>query len=91
MCKDKNGVARCCPNEKVAYHNLSRDMNTAAGVIIFRQLEQSPIEYLLLQTSYGKHHWAPPKGHLKEGELPLQAAERETQEEAGLERSDFGI
>lgn len=33
----------------------------AAGFIIFRQV-QSKIEYLLLQTSYGRHHWTPPKG-----------------------------
>lgn len=32
----------------------------AAGFIIFRRLQQ--IEYLLLQTSYGIHHWTPPKG-----------------------------
>jgi bis(5'-nucleosidyl)-tetraphosphatase len=41
-------------------------MSAAAGFIIFRQVEQNPIEYLLLQTSYGEHHWTPPKGeHLK--------------------------
>ena len=33
----------------------------AAGFIIFRRLERNPIEYLLLQTSYGEHHWTPPK------------------------------
>lgn len=38
------------------------DMSVAAGFIIFRQLKQNPIEYLLLQTSYGEHHWTPPKG-----------------------------
>ena len=38
-------------------------MSAAAGFIIFRQLAQkSSIEYLLLQTSYGEHHWTPPKG-----------------------------
>ncbi|CAB1315424.1 unnamed protein product [Coregonus sp. 'balchen'] len=39
----------------------------ACGFIVFRRLSQSSvpqhnIEYLLLQTSYGKHHWTPPKG-----------------------------
>ena len=34
----------------------------AAGFVIFRRLERNPIEYLLLQTSYGEHHWTPPKG-----------------------------
>ncbi len=37
-------------------------MTAAAGFIIFRQTGQAPIEYLLLQTSYGEHHWTPPKG-----------------------------
>lgn len=41
----------------------------ACGLIIYRRLQSSPsskaadsIEYLLLQTSYGTHHWTPPKG-----------------------------
>ncbi|CAF3411117.1 unnamed protein product [Rotaria socialis] len=61
----------------------------AAGFIIFRRLERNPIEYLLLQTSYGEHHWTPPKGHLDDGESALQAAERETKEEAGLDKNDL--
>ncbi|CAF4602394.1 unnamed protein product [Rotaria sp. Silwood1] len=65
------------------------DMSAAAGFIIFRQVEQKPIEYLLLQTSYGEHHWTPPKGHLDNDESPLQAAERETKEEAGLDKNDL--
>ncbi|XP_029549127.1 bis(5'-nucleosyl)-tetraphosphatase [asymmetrical] isoform X1 [Salmo trutta] len=61
----------------------------ACGFIVFRQLAQSSpppdnIEYLLLQTSYGKHHWTPPKGHVDPGEDDLTTALRETQEEAGL-------
>jgi bis(5'-nucleosidyl)-tetraphosphatase len=35
----------------------------AAGLIIYRRLSGA-IEYLLLQTSYGDHHWTPPKGML---------------------------
>ena len=38
------------------------DMSAAAGFIIFRRIGQAPVEYLLLQTSYGEHHWTPPKG-----------------------------
>lgn len=39
----------------------------ACGLIVFRLLgncvpPKDNIEYLLLQTSYGKHHWTPPKG-----------------------------
>ncbi|CAF3863326.1 unnamed protein product [Rotaria magnacalcarata] len=36
----------------------------SAGFIIFRRLEQNPIEYLLLQTPIGKQHWTPPKGKI---------------------------
>lgn len=57
----------------------------AAGLIIFRKpTKQSPIEYLLLQTSYGEHHWTPPKGHCDKGENQLETAIRETVEEANL-------
>ncbi|XP_074851956.1 bis(5'-nucleosyl)-tetraphosphatase [asymmetrical] [Carettochelys insculpta] len=71
----------------------------ACGLIIYRRLQTaSPsskvgdsIEYLLLQTSYGTHHWTPPKGHVDPGEDDLQTALRETQEEAGLNVSQFTL
>ncbi|XP_062867451.1 bis(5'-nucleosyl)-tetraphosphatase [asymmetrical] isoform X1 [Trichomycterus rosablanca] len=60
----------------------------ACGFIIFRRLAQlsypDNVEYLLLQTSYGEHHWTPPKGHVDPGEDDLTTAWRETEEEAGL-------
>lgn len=39
----------------------------ACGLVVFRLLANcvpplDNIEYLLLQTSYGEHHWTPPKG-----------------------------
>ena len=37
----------------------------AAGFMIFRKFQDS-IEYLILQTSYGTHHWTPPKGRFNE-------------------------
>lgn len=36
-------------------------VKVAAGFVIFRRIT-GRIEYLLLQTSYGIHHWTPPKG-----------------------------
>ncbi|XP_034388189.1 bis(5'-nucleosyl)-tetraphosphatase [asymmetrical] [Cyclopterus lumpus] len=61
----------------------------ACGFIVFRRLAgctppPDGIEYLLLQTSYGKHHWTPPKGHVDPDEEDLTTALRETKEEAGL-------
>ena len=64
----------------------------AAGLIIFRRKHfKGPFEYLLLQTSYGKHHWTPPKGHVDQGESDFQTALRETNEEAGLEEENLNI
>lgn len=61
----------------------------ACGFIVFRRLVGSipppgSVEFLLLQTSYGEHHWTPPKGHVDPGEDDLTTALRETKEEAGL-------
>ncbi|XP_013872502.1 bis(5'-nucleosyl)-tetraphosphatase [asymmetrical] [Austrofundulus limnaeus] len=61
----------------------------ACGLIVFRRLVGSipppdNVVYLLLQTSYGDHHWTPPKGHVDPGEDDLTTALRETKEEAGL-------
>ncbi|KAJ8925297.1 hypothetical protein NQ315_009126 [Exocentrus adspersus] len=54
----------------------------AAGFVIFRNV-YGKIEFLLLQTSYGIHHWTPPKGHVDAGETTMVTALRETQEESG--------
>ena len=62
----------------------------AGGLIVYRTIQQS-IEYLLLQTSYGRNHWTPPKGHVDPGENEKIAAIRETQEEAGLDEKDLEI
>ncbi|XP_029437123.1 bis(5'-nucleosyl)-tetraphosphatase [asymmetrical] [Rhinatrema bivittatum] len=71
----------------------------ACGLIIFRRLKpEAPtlkaadnIEFLLLQTSYGIHHWTPPKGHVDPGEDDLTTALRETEEEAGLNASQINL
>ncbi|EEB12727.1 Bis, putative [Pediculus humanus corporis] len=62
----------------------------AAGFIIFRKISDN-FEYLLLQASYGTHHWTPPKGHVEPGESEMEAALRETKEEAGFEKDDLKI
>ena len=41
---------------------MSAKEKVAAGFVIFRRLGKE-IQYLLLQTSYGQHHWTPPKGY----------------------------
>ncbi|KAG8222941.1 hypothetical protein J437_LFUL000236 [Ladona fulva] len=65
-------------------------MRRAAGLVIYR-LACAKVEYLLLQTSYGEHHWTPPKGHVDPGESDMETALRETEEESGLKKSDLRI
>ncbi|XP_028914948.1 bis(5'-nucleosyl)-tetraphosphatase [asymmetrical] [Ornithorhynchus anatinus] len=68
----------------------------ACGLIIFRRprvpkVDNSAIEFLLLEASNGIHHWTPPKGHVDPGENDLETALRETQEEAGLAPSQLTL
>ncbi|NP_001092183.1 nudix hydrolase 2 S homeolog [Xenopus laevis] len=70
----------------------------ACGLIIFRRCKAGisaaatdAIEFLLLQTSYGEHHWTPPKGHVDPGEDDMSTALRETEEEAGLDSSHISL
>lgn len=62
----------------------------ACGFVVFRRV-QGIIEYLLMQASYGTHHWTPPKGCVDPGESDMEAALRETEEEAGLLVNDLNI
>ncbi|KAK7877826.1 hypothetical protein WMY93_031534 [Mugilogobius chulae] len=62
----------------------------ACGFIIFRRFSEK-LEFLLLQTSYGEHHWTPPKGHVDPGEDDLTTALRETREEAGLTQDQLRV
>ncbi|XP_072396971.1 bis(5'-nucleosyl)-tetraphosphatase [asymmetrical] [Diabrotica undecimpunctata] len=65
-------------------------MKVAAGFVIFRVVNN--IEYLLLQTSNGIHHWTPPKGHVDPGETDIMVtAFRETLEESGLTKDDLKV
>jgi 8-oxo-dGTP pyrophosphatase MutT (NUDIX family) len=59
------------------------ELEVSAGGIVFRRLPDQTARFLLIRDSYD--NWGFPKGHLKDGETPAQAALRETAEEAGLE------
>ncbi|XP_076260304.1 purine phosphoribosyltransferase family protein Apf isoform X2 [Rhynchophorus ferrugineus] len=59
----------------------------AAGFVLFRRASNH-LEYLLLQTAYGKNHWSPPK---EQGESELDTAYRETLEESGINKSDIKV
>lgn len=53
-----------------------------AGGIVYRINKEGGVEILLIADS--KTRWTIPKGHIEEGEIPRQTAEREIQEETGL-------
>lgn len=56
---------------------------TTSGGIIFRRSPKNEVEILLIQDA--KNRWTIPKGHVEPGEEPRATAEREIQEETGLE------
>ncbi|VVC44340.1 Hypothetical protein CINCED_3A017191 [Cinara cedri] len=66
-------------------------LRKAAGFVIYRKTGDKTIEYLLMQASYENHHWTPPKGHLEKNESDMDAAIRETEEEAGIKVKSIDI
>jgi ADP-ribose pyrophosphatase YjhB (NUDIX family) len=53
-----------------------------AGGIVWRRSDKGVVEILLIQDA--KDRWTIPKGHIEEGELAKETAEREINEETGL-------
>lgn len=70
---------------------MSKAVRKAAGFVVYRKNRDEIIEYLLMQASYANHHWTPPKGHLEENESSMDAAIRETDEEAGIKVKDLSV
>lgn len=70
------------------HHQLRQRIRKAvpeetAGGVVFRRTERG-VEILMIQDARGR--WTVPKGHIEPGEDARTAAEREVQEEAGLEQ-----
>jgi len=59
------------------------EREVSAGGIVFRRDDSGVIRFLLIKDSYD--NWGFPKGHLEEDESPAAAAQRETEEETGLQ------
>lgn len=55
-----------------------------AGGVIYRKDDKKNVEILLIQDA--KDRWTIPKGHIEEGETAKVTAEREIQEETGLQK-----
>jgi 8-oxo-dGTP pyrophosphatase MutT (NUDIX family) len=56
---------------------------TTSGGIIFRRNKANELELLLIKDA--KNRWTIPKGHVEPGEEPRDTAQREIQEETGLQ------
>lgn len=56
-------------------------VETSSGIVVFRN-HNSEREYLLLERREGFLDF--PKGHIEKGETEIEAATRETEEEAGV-------
>lgn len=76
-----HGIRRFVKLHRPAISEVVREP-TAGGIVYRRQ--NGHLEILLIADS--KHRWTIPKGHIEEGETPRQTAEREIQEETGLQK-----
>lgn len=81
--KPISGFRKLVKNHKPAIAEVVRE--PTAGGIVYRFSANNPkvVEILLIADSKGR--WTIPKGHIEEGETPRQTAEREIQEETGLQ------
>lgn len=61
---------------------------TTSGGIVWRKNTAGQVEILLIQDAKGR--WTIPKGHVEEGEETKYTAEREIQEETGLQQMKVG-
>ncbi len=71
-------------NEKPQEKKFKKEIS--AGFIVFRKTEEG-LKFLLLY--HGHNYWNFPKGKIESEEKSLEAAFRETKEEAGLSKNDL--
>lgn len=70
-------------NRQPAHRNLQKRLS--AGTVVVRESEHGLL-FLLLRAF---KHWDFPKGMVEDDETPLEAAQRETLEEAGISELEF--
>ena len=61
----------------------------SAGFVLFRHMGEGAYDVLMVEQ-YGET-WSFPKGHIEEGEEPLQCAYRELLEETGIEGDNIFV
>jgi 8-oxo-dGTP pyrophosphatase MutT (NUDIX family) len=79
-------------NMAIIFENLPKEKDPKfksrcfGGIIRVKSFDYGEYEYIIVQgRSTGK--WSFPKGHSKRGELPLECAKREIEEETGISSS----
>lgn len=80
--KPFQGIKRFVSGRRPSIEEVVRE-TTSGGIIFRRSKKDNSLEILLIQDA--KNRWTIPKGHVEEGEEPKQTAEREIQEETGLQ------
>lgn len=81
--KPFQGFKKYLKRRKPAINEVVREY-TAGGIVWRHSPKNNEIEILLVQDA--KDRWTIPKGHIEEGENPRDTAEREIQEETGLQK-----
>ena len=76
------------PNNTDGIYGVVHFKNTAIGVV---PIDDEGNTWLVKQSRYtlNKYTWEIPEGGCPEGELPLNAAKRELEEEVGLQANDW--
>lgn len=80
--KPFQGIKRLVSSRRPSIEEVVRE-TTSGGIVFRRNKHNNQLEILLIQDA--KNRWTIPKGHVEEGEEPRQTAQREIQEETGLQ------
>ena len=79
-----NGVINLKPYETLAYKFFDDEKEYSYGAVLYRRSNKNnELEYCLLKMGLG--HLSLPKGHIEEGETPLECVKREIKEELGVD------
>jgi 8-oxo-dGTP pyrophosphatase MutT (NUDIX family) len=76
------------PPEALDKERKATAREISAGIVVFRRTPEGP-RFLILY--HGGEYWNFPKGHIEHEEKDLEAALRETKEEAGLGSKDLRL
>ena len=67
-------------------------METSCGIILYKVNDEGAYEFFMCQPKmpqiYRQQKWSFPKGHIEEGETPLECAKREFYEETHVKLHD---